>query len=150
MRLVVGGGVDRRDRRRRLDFRLMRLTAADHIVLVSPDPERLVAWYRDHLGTAPERLDEWRRGDVPFVSLRVSPTFLIDVARGERTGTNVDHFALTAEDVDLDELATSGSVSVEMGPADLFGARGRGRGVYLRDPDGNRVELRTYPSPPSG
>jgi glyoxylase I family protein len=127
----------------------MRLTAADHIVLVSPDPERIIAWYRDHLGAEPERLDEWRNGEVPFVSLRVSPTFLIDVARGERTGTNVDHFALAVEDVDLDELAASGSIPVEMGPADLFGARGTGRGVYLRDPDGNRVELRTYPPVPS-
>lgn len=124
----------------------MRLTAADHIVIVSPDPERLVAWYQEQLGAEPERLDEWRRGEVPFVSLRVSPTFLIDVARGERTGTNVDHFALAVEDVDLDELAASGSVPVEMGPSDLFGARGIGRGLYFRDPDGNRVELRTYPA----
>ena len=122
----------------------MRMIAADHVVLVSPDPEGLVAWYREHLGVAPERLDEWRRGDVPFVSLRVSPTFLIDIASGERTGTNVDHVALVVEDVDLDELAASGSVPVEMGPADLFGARGSGRGLYLRDPDGNRIELRTY------
>lgn len=122
----------------------MRVTAADHLVLVSPDPERLVAWYRDHLGAVPERLDEWRREEVPFVSLRVSPTFLIDVTRGERTGTNVDHFALTVDGVDLDEWAAAGALPVEMGPADLFGARGTGRGVYLRDPDGNRVELRTY------
>jgi catechol 2,3-dioxygenase-like lactoylglutathione lyase family enzyme len=123
----------------------MRVNAADHIVLVSPDPERLVVWYRDHLGVEPERLDQWRRGEVPFVSLRVSATFLIDITRGERTGTNLDHFALAVEDVDLDALAASGSIPVEMGPADLFGARGTGRGVYLRDPDGNRVELRTYP-----
>jgi glyoxylase I family protein len=124
----------------------MRLSAADHVVLISPDPERLVAWYSDHLGVDAERLDEWRRGDVPFVSLRVSPTFLIDIARGERSGTNVDHIALVVEDVDLDELAASDTVPVEMGPADLFGARGTGRGLYLRDPDGNRVELRTYPA----
>ncbi len=122
----------------------MRVTAVDHVVLISPDPEPLVAWYGDLLGLVPERLEEWRRGEVPFVSLRVSPTFLIDIARGERTGTNVDHVALAVEDVDLDELAASGSVRIEMGPADLFGARGTGRGLYLRDPDGNRVELRTY------
>jgi len=33
-----------------------------------------------------------------------------------------------------------------MGPADLFGAKGVGRGLYIKDPDGNRVELRTYAS----
>jgi len=122
----------------------MRLTAPDHIVLVSADPERLVAWYHDELGLDAERLDEWRRGEVFFVSMRVSPTFLIDIANGERSGTNVDHLALTVDGVDLDELAASGRFEVEMGPADLFGAQGTGRGLYVRDPDGNRIELRTY------
>lgn len=122
----------------------MRTTAVDHLVLVSPDPERLVAWYRDELGLAPERLEEWRRGEALFVSLRVSDASLIDVLTGERTGTNVDHVALVVEDVDLDELAESRRFDIEMGPADLFGARGTGRGLYIRDPDGNRVELRTY------
>ncbi len=128
----------------------MRFRGPDHIVLVSPDPEALVAWYRDELGLQPERLEEWRAGRVLFVSLRVSPTFLIDVFAGERTGTNVDHLALVVDDVDLDELAASGRFTVEMGPADLFGALGTGRGLYISDPDGNRVELRTYPAPAGG
>lgn len=122
----------------------MRFSGPDHIVLVSPDVERLVAWYRDELGLEPERLEEWRRQEVPFVSLRVSPAFLIDVLAGERTGENVNHVALTTEGVDLDELAASGRFTVEMGPADLFGALGIGRGLYVKDPDGNRVELRSY------
>ena len=122
----------------------MRLLGPDHIVLVSPDPEPLIAWYESTLGVEVLRLEEWRRNEVPFVSLRVSPTFLVDVMRGERSGVNVDHLALTVEDVDLDELAASGDVEVEMGPADLFGAQGIGRGLYIRDPDRNMVELRTY------
>ena len=122
----------------------MRFSGPDHVVLVSPDPEKLVAWYRDELGLEPERLEEWRRKEVLFVSLRVSPTFLIDILEGERTGVNIDHVALCADDVDLDELAASGRFDVEMGPADLFGAQGNGRGLYVRDPDGNRVEIRTY------
>jgi len=122
----------------------MQLIGPDHIVLVSSDPERLVAWYADELGVEVLRLEEWRRDEVLFVSLRVSPTFLIDVVRGERTGTNVDHLALTVTDVDLDELAASGRFTVDMGPADLYGAQGMGRGLYTTDPDGNRVELRTY------
>jgi catechol 2,3-dioxygenase-like lactoylglutathione lyase family enzyme len=122
----------------------MQVSGPDHIVLVSPDVERLVAWYRDELGLAAERLDEWRRQEVPFVSLRVSDDFLIDVMRGTRTGENVNHVALTVTGVDIDELAASGRFAVEMGPADLFGARGTGRGLYTRDPDDNLVELRTY------
>jgi catechol 2,3-dioxygenase-like lactoylglutathione lyase family enzyme len=124
----------------------MRVTGADHVVFVSPDPEVLVDWYASTLGLEVLRLEQWRRGEVPFVSLRVSPTFLIDIVRGERAGANVDHVAVTVEGVDLDELAASGRFAVEMGPGDLFGARGVGRGLYLRDPDGNRLELRTYPA----
>ena len=123
----------------------MQFAGPDHIVIRSPDPERLVAWYVDELGLEPLRLEEWRRGEVLFVSLRVSPTFLIDLLQGDRTGVNVDHLALECVDVDLDELATSGRFEVEAGPADLFGAQGMGRGLYVRDPDGNLVELRTYP-----
>lgn len=122
----------------------MRFAGPDHVVFASPDPERLVAWYEQELGLEVLRLEEWRRNEVLFVSLRVSPTFLIDVFRGERTGVNVDHLALTVTDVDLDELAASGRFEVEMGPADLYGAQGTGRGLYVRDPDGNKIELRTY------
>lgn len=89
---------------------------------------------------APARAVATGRGAV-----RVGESSLIDLTPGERTGTNMHHLALTVDHVDLDELAASGRVKVQMGPADLFGARGMGRGLYVTDPDGNLVELRTYP-----
>ena len=125
----------------------MKVRGVDHYVLTVPDNdavEAVVAWYRDELGLVPERLDEWRRGEVLFASLRISDTTIIDVFQGERSGTNVDHVALVVDDVDLDSLAASGRFEVDMGPADLWGAQGTGRGLYIRDPAGNRVELRTY------
>ena len=122
----------------------MKVRGVDHYVLTVPDVEAVIAWYRDELGLAPERLEEWRRGEVLFASLRVTDTTLIDVFQGERSGTNVDHVALVVDDVDLDDLAASGRFDVDMGPADLWGAQGTGRGLYIRDPAGNRVELRTY------
>ncbi|HEX4820958.1 MAG TPA: VOC family protein [Acidimicrobiales bacterium] len=122
----------------------MKVRGVDHYVLVVPDVEAVIAWYRDELGLAPERLDEWRRGEVLFASLRITDSTLIDVFQGDRSGTNVDHVALVVDDVDLDELAASGRFEVDMGPADLWGARGTGRGLYIKDPAGNRVELRTY------
>jgi catechol 2,3-dioxygenase-like lactoylglutathione lyase family enzyme len=122
----------------------VKSTGIDHVVLTVPDVEAVTAWYRDELGLEVLRLEEWRRKEVLFVSLRVSSTSLIDVLQGERTGENVNHVALVVEDVDLDELAASGRFEIVMGPADLYGARGTGRGVYVRDPAGNVVELRTY------
>ena len=122
----------------------MRVTGFDHIVLLSSDVERTVTWFHDHLGLEVERIDQWRAGEVGFPSLRLSETSIIDVMAGDRTGRNVDHVALVVEDVDLDELAASGRFDVVSGPADLWGARGQGRGLYVLDPDGNVIELRSY------
>jgi len=124
----------------------VRVTGIDHVVLNVTDGERSVAWYRDVLGLEPERLEEWRRREVPFVSVRISPGSIIDLFEAPRTGENADHVALVVEGVDLEELAASGRVAVESGPSSLFGARGNGTGLYIRDPDGNRIELRTYPA----
>ena len=121
----------------------MRVTGLDHIVLVTPDPERLIAWYQEVLGLETERLEQWRAGEVPFASLRIDTGTIIDVLPGERTGRNVDHIALVV-DADLADLTALAAQHGVAGPKELFGARGQGRGIYLRDPDGTGVELRAY------
>ena len=124
----------------------MRISELDHIVLRVTDMERSVAWYRDLLGLETVRLDEWRRGEAPFVSMRITAETLIDLQLGEITGVNADHLALVVENVDLDELVALGRFDVLGLPRPLFGARGVGQGIYVRDPDGHRIELRTYPT----
>ncbi len=125
----------------------MRAVGIDHVVVICRDVERTLSWWRDELGLEPVRLEQWRAGDAPFPSLRLSETTIADFVRGERTGENYAHVALLV-DVSRDELA---SVVEERGwdvvaPLDshLFGARGTGAGVYIRDPEGNVLELRTY------
>lgn len=118
--------------------------ALDHIVLVSDDVEALVVFYRDVLGMKTIDLEAFRRGDRPFCSVRVDGDTLIDLRPGERTGENLDHFALVI-DADVEDLAASGRFDVVGGPVELSGARGTGRGIYVRDPAGNTVELRNYP-----
>jgi catechol 2,3-dioxygenase-like lactoylglutathione lyase family enzyme len=122
----------------------MRVTDIDHIVLDCADVEKEVAWWRDEIGLEPMRLEEWRHKEVPFVSVRVNANTIIDLFEAPRTGENLNHVALTVEDVDLEELASSGRFDVVGGPSRLFGARGAGLGLYVRDPEGNVVELRTY------
>jgi catechol 2,3-dioxygenase-like lactoylglutathione lyase family enzyme len=43
----------------------------------------------------------------------------------------------------VEHLSTCG-IGVEMGPVDRSGARGTGKSVYFRDPDGNLLELISY------
>ena len=123
---------------------MIRVRDIDHVVVNSTDVERSLAWYRDVLGLEPLRVDAWRKGEVLFPSVRVSESVIIDLLAAERSGTNVDHFCLVIDAVDLDQLAGSGRFDVVAGPMEVFGARGMGRALYVRDPDGNTVELRCY------
>jgi len=122
----------------------LRVTALDHIVLRCADVERSLAFYCGRLGMKAERLEEWRRAEVPFPSVRVSPTAIIDLFASERDGVNMDHVCLVIEPADLDEIAAAFPGSTR-GDA-LFGAQGYASSVYINDPDGNTVELRSYES----
>ena len=64
----------------------MRATGIDHIVLTVADVERTLSWYEEHLGLEPLRVDEWRKGDAPFPSLRLNESTIIDVIVGPRAG----------------------------------------------------------------
>jgi catechol 2,3-dioxygenase-like lactoylglutathione lyase family enzyme len=123
---------------------MVQVTGLDHIVLTVSDARRSLAWYRDHLGLEPVRLAEWEAGEVLFVSVRLDAHTIIDLLEGDRSGINVDHLCLVIDEIDLEEVATSGEFEVVGGPAELFGARGMGHAIYVRDPDGNVVELRHY------
>ena len=72
----------------------MHVSAIDHLVINVADVERSLTWYTEMLGLGTERVDEWRSGDVPFPSVRINATSIIDLMEIERTGRNVDHFCL--------------------------------------------------------
>jgi len=118
----------------------------DHVVLRCADVDASLAFYCDELGLEPDRVDEWRRGEVFFPSARVDATTLIDLfpappADGERE-PNVDHICLVVQSADLDALAERfpGSRRADA----LYGAQGMASSLYVHDPDGNTVELRSY------
>lgn len=136
---------------------MFKIKAMDHIVLNVPDVDRSLAFYVDVLGLAPERLDEFRRGEVRFPSVRISADTVIDLfpmkpgeALANRPGLqNLNHFTMVVEAADFagfqQHLAEHG-VKIEEGPGRRWGARGHGQSVYFRDPDDNRIEVRCYPT----
>jgi catechol 2,3-dioxygenase-like lactoylglutathione lyase family enzyme len=136
---------------------MFKIKAMDHIVLNVPDIDRTLAFYMDVLRLEPERLDEFRRGEVRFPSVRISPDTVIDLfpmKPGETLGggaglPNLNHFTMVVEAADFEAFQnhlTEHGVRIEEGPGRRWGARGYGQSVYFRDPDGNRIEVRCYPS----
>ncbi len=123
----------------------IQVTGLDHIVLDVADVERSLAFYVDQLGLTPMRVDEWRRGEILFPSVRVDATTIIDLLAGEPSGENMNHFCLVIDPTDLEALGASGRFEVVDGPATRFGAQGNATSLYVRDPDANTVELRHYP-----
>ncbi|MSV86023.1 MAG: hypothetical protein F2864_10960, partial [Actinobacteria bacterium] len=115
-----------------------QVTGLDHIVLRVADAEASVAWYVQKLGLAPERFEQWRGGEVPFPSVRVDATTVIDLLEvkaeseseaesepgSQPAGINLDHFALLVPGADLNALAEAGEFTVIRGPRVLWGAQG--------------------------
>ena len=122
----------------------MKVRGLDHIVLNVADVERALAWYTDLLGLEPERVEEWRAGEVPFPSVRIDDGCIIDLFGVDRTGENLNHFCLVVDPGQVEAIAGDGRFTVVNGPARRWGARGDGTSVYVTDPDGNTVELRSY------
>jgi len=124
----------------------VQVEALDHVVLDVADVRRSVAWYRDVLGLEVLRFDEWERGEVFFPSVRVTSGTIIDLLEAPRSGENMNHLCLVVDPAtDLAAVAASGAFEVVDGPDVRWGARGDGTSLYVRDPDGNTIELRTYP-----
>ena len=121
-----------------------RVTGIDHIVVDAADPLVVVDWYVDVLGLEPERVEEFRRGEVFFPSVRIDATTIIDVFPSEPTGENYNHICLLLSDADIEAVAAHPSLDVIEGPVTRWGAQGDAQSVYVRDPVGNTVELRTY------
>jgi catechol 2,3-dioxygenase-like lactoylglutathione lyase family enzyme len=133
----------------------MHVVGLDHVVVNTQDFERAIHFYRDVLGLELLRLEEFRAGNVGFVSARISSETIIDIrptAAGERVTPNMDHYCLVLGPTDMRQLHAElqgQGIRVEDTVRPAWGAQGYGQQFKLWDPDGNRIELRCYTGSPS-
>lgn len=126
----------------------------DHVVIRAADAGVMIAFYRDVLGCTLERRVE----DLGLVQLRAGAA-LIDLVEVAGTlgrmggaapgagGRNMDHLCLRLESFDVEAIrAQLEGHGVEVGEvASRYGADGQGPSLYIRDPEGNTIELKGPP-----
>jgi catechol 2,3-dioxygenase-like lactoylglutathione lyase family enzyme len=131
------------------------VTGFDHIVLRVRDKDRMLQFYCDVLGLTLDR----DRPELGLTHVRAGPQMIdlvtLDGPLGKLGGAgpgpegrNLDHFALQVRPFDAAairaHLAQHGVAVVEEGQR--YGADGVGFSLYVRDPEGNLVELKGPPA----
>ena len=132
---------------------MIKPLAIDHIVLRTDLYGQLIEFYCNVLGCSAERATS---DDFGLTQLRAGNA-LIDIVdvNGELgvpggpapgpTGNNMDHFCLQIEPLGENEIQDYlRACGVEVGDFEVrYGAQGMGRSIYIKDPAGNTVELRS-------
>lgn len=132
---------------------MIKPVAIDHIVLRTDGYAELIDFYCTVLGCSLERatsdefgLTQLRAGNalIDIVDVNGELGALGGPAPGQ-AGNNMDHFCLQIEPLSENEIqAYLTSRGVEVGDfEDRYGAQGMGRSIYIKDPAGNTVELRS-------
>ena len=132
---------------------MFEVAGIDHIVLRTTKLQAMLEFYSRILGckvereTSPETgLTQLRTGNA-LIDLVVVDSRLgkLGGAAPTQTGNNVDHFCLQLKPILEEEInAHLESKGVEAGEFDdRYGAQGFGKSVYIKDPEGNVIELRS-------
>ncbi|MBV9045732.1 MAG: VOC family protein [Alphaproteobacteria bacterium] len=129
-------------------FKLRKL---DHVVLRISDLQASLHFYRDVLGCTLDKVQEkiglWQvRAGQSLIDLIPldQPLGKLGGVAPATEGRNLDHFAIQIEPFDEPairaHLAAHGVTITDAGQR--YGAEGTGPSIYIRDPDGNIVELK--------
>jgi catechol 2,3-dioxygenase-like lactoylglutathione lyase family enzyme len=132
---------------------MFEVAGIDHIVLRTTKLRAMLEFYTGVLGCKVERETSPKTG---LTQLRAGNALIdlvvVDSELGKlggpaptQTGNNVDHFCLQLKPILEEEIKVHlESKGVEAGEFDVrYGAQGFGKSVYIKDPEGNVVELRS-------
>jgi catechol-2,3-dioxygenase len=131
---------------------MLEVLAIDHIVLRTTKLKEMLDFYTKVLSCTIERetpvetgLTQLRAGSA-LIDLVVVNSRLGAIGGGAPTQSerNVDHFCLQIKSVPEQDIITYLKESgIEVGDFESrFGAQGEGNSLYIKDPEGNEVELR--------
>ena len=121
----------------------MRIQALDHLVLTVADLNATVGFY-ERLGMRHESFDDGRVA-LHFgnqkINLHRAGAEISPHARHPAPGTGDICLLVEGALHDVERELAAAGIAVELGPVERTGAQGPLRSLYLRDPDGNLVEL---------
>ncbi len=123
-------------------MKLFEPLGLDHVVLCVKDQDASRRFYTEVLGCSVDHVNE----RISLVQLRFGEQ-LIDLLPGERgpDDRGMDHVCLSIRCDDLGPLRQSlleQGVAVDGDVVQRRGAFGTGPSLYIRDPDGYRIELK--------
>lgn len=122
----------------------MKVERIDHVVLSVADVDRTIAFYESALGMRAVTFGDGRRalafGDQKL-NLHQSGSEFTPHANAPVPGAVDICFTTTTPLDDVIAHLRSIDVAMELGPVPKTGARAALRSIYLRDPDGNLIEI---------
>ena len=132
---------------------MLEVAGIDHIVLRTTKLQAMLDFYCDILGCKIERQSS---PDIGIIQLRAGNALIDLLVVDNRSGKldddaptqmerNMDHFCLQLKPILEENLkAHLESHGVKVGEfAERYGAQGLGNSIYINDPEGNTVELRS-------
>ena len=133
----------------------MEVVDIDHVALRVTDIESALEFYVDTLGMEVRDSERYENGEVPFVAVVAGGRHVHLVpTEDEEIDVGGEHVCFllrsserdTGDEIDtLIERIENAGYEVEDGePYDRYGAYGYDPAVYVRDPDGRRVELKLH------
>ncbi|MFP4538383.1 MAG: VOC family protein [Dichotomicrobium sp.] len=125
----------------------MTITGLDHIVLTVRSIERTCAFYRHALGAETITYGQGRTalgfGDQKINLHEAGSTF---EPKADKPMPGSGDFCLIAAAplADVEQHLRAQGIEIEEGPVPRTGARGPILSIYIRDPDGNLIEIASY------